>query len=190
MAKKNPAKVPLSSSEQDQARLLAACAIRLAVRQEAQELLDQGADETDLRDLRISCTTSLCGHRTAMVRWGASSLAACESAQKRVRARGLVDGALYLAVLYAVGKTAPPPLYLSGGSGLGGEGGLAWAPGSGVDPTIRVHRHPPAVQCELWDADDVPWAVLRDLADEYWARRREREEKDTAGTTETCPSPL
>jgi hypothetical protein len=166
----------LSESEQAQARLLAHCATSLAVRQEAQQLLDQGADEAHLHDLRVSCTTSLCGHAMAMERWGAPSLESCHRAQRRVRAAGLVDGALYLAVLYDVGRTAPPPLYLGSGSGLGGlpGDGLAFPPGSGIDPTIRVRRYPPAVQLELWDDDGVSWAELRRLSDAYWASEARR----------------
>lgn len=93
----------------------------------------------------------------------------CVQAKRRIREAGLVDGALYLAVLYAVGKTAPPPIYLGSGSGLGGEG-LAWTCGSGVDPSIPVRRFPEPVQAELWDGDGVSWVELARLRDEYWAR--------------------
>lgn len=105
-----------------------------------------------------------------MERFGVASLGACEQAQQRVRRRGLVDGALYLAILYNVGKDAPPPIYLSGGSGLGGSG-LAWTCGSGVDPSIPVRRFPPAVQIELWDGDGVSWIELAELRDAYWAEK-------------------
>lgn len=153
-------KVPLSDSERVQAKMLSKWAIRLAIRQEAQLLLDQGADENYLHDLRIGTTTSLCGHETAMRRWGASSAEACRRAQKRVREAGLVDTALYLSVLYNTGKDAPPPIFLGSRSGIDDGvlgAGLAWSPGSGVDPSIRVRRYPPAEQLVLWDADDVPW---------------------------------
>lgn len=147
--------------------MLSRWATRLQIRQDAAALLDEGADEADLRDLRISTTTSLCGHTVAMRRWGVSSEKACHDAQKRVRKAGLVDSALYLAVLYCTHKDAPPPLFLSGGSGLSGAAGegLAWAPSSGVDPTILVRRFPPPIQEELWDGDDVPWT--------YWSRVRD-----------------
>lgn len=165
-----PPKVPLSPSEAVQARLLSRWATRLQVRQDAAALLEDGADPDALADLRVSCTTSLCGHTVAQERWGASSLEACRLAQRRVRAAGLVDGALYLAVLYSVGKDAPPPTYLGTGSGWG-EGfpgsGLAWPPGSGVDPSIRVKRWPDPVQEELWDSDEIPWT--------YWSSVRASE---------------
>lgn len=66
-------RVPLSESEQVQARMLSRWAIRLAIRQEAAELLEIGADPDHLADLRISTTTSLCGDRVAMTRWGVAS---------------------------------------------------------------------------------------------------------------------
>lgn len=151
--------------------MLAKWATRLAVRQEAQLLLDEGADPDALADLRVSTTTSLCGAPVAMQRWGASSAEACRLAQRRVRERGLVDSALYLAVLYSVGQDAPPPTYLGTGSGWG-EGfpgsGLAWPPSSGVDPTILVKRWPDPVQEELWDSDEIPWT--------YWAEMRASED--------------
>jgi hypothetical protein len=149
--------------------MLARVAIRLQVRTEAAELLAEGADPEHLHDLRVSTTTSLCGASVAQERWGASSPEACRQAQKRVRAAGLVDGALYLSVLYCTHKTAPPPLFLSGGSGLSGDGeGLAWAPSSGVDPSIRVRRYPPPEQLEIWDSDGVSWM--------YWSSVRESED--------------
>lgn len=160
-----PKKVPLSESELVQARMLARVATRLQVRQDAAELLEHGADPDDLMDLRISTTTSLCGHTVAQERWGASSAEACRLAQRRVRKAGLVDSALYLAVLYATHKTAPLPLYLSGGSGLG-EPGLAWSPGSMVDPSILVKRHPEPEQMVLWDLDEVSWVYWSQVRDE------------------------
>lgn len=161
-----PPKVPLSPSEAEQAKLLSRWATRLAVRQDAAALLVDGADPDALADLRISTTTSLHGAEVAMQRWGASSAEACRLAQRRVRARGLIDGALYLTVLYCTHKDAPPPLYLGCSSGLSGDGeGLAWSPGSQVDPTILVKRFPEPKQEELWDADDVPWT--------YWSSVRD-----------------
>jgi hypothetical protein len=71
-----------------------------------------------------------------------------------------------LAILYDVHKTAPPPIYLGSGSGLS-EPGLAWSPGSGVDPSILVKRYPDPEQLVLWDDDDVPWV--------YWASVRQEE---------------
>lgn len=133
-------------------------------------LLDQGADPHHLHDLRVSCTTSLHGHLEAMTRWGASSAEACRRAQQRVREAGLVDGALYLSVLYVAGLDAPPPTYLGGGNGLWEMpgAGLAWPPGSWVDPTIKVKRFPDPKQEELWDADGVAWT--------YWSSMRASEE--------------
>lgn len=91
---------------------------------------------------------------------------ACHDAQKRVRKNGLVDGALYLAVLYDTHRTAPPPIYLWAGSGLDSVpgAGLAWTPSSGVGSTIRLRRHPDPEQMVLWDLDDVPWT--------YWSSVR------------------
>lgn len=164
-----PAKVPLSPDEAVQARLLARVAVRLQVRQDAAALLQDGADPDHLHDLRVSTTTSLCGAPVAMQRWGASSPEACRLAQRRVRQAGLVDSALYLSVLYDVARDAPPPIFLGGGSGLGGAGeGLAWAPSSGVDPSIRVRRYPPPEQLEIWDSDGVSWM--------YWAEMRASED--------------
>lgn len=146
--------------------MLARWAIRLAVRQEAQDILEHGADPDQLHDLRISTTTSLHGHQTAMTRWGASSPEACRQAQQRVRRDGLVDTALWLSVLYTVGADAPPPVFLGGGNGLWEMpgAGLAWSPGSGVDPRIKVQRWPDPEQMVLWDADEVPWM--------YWSAMR------------------
>jgi hypothetical protein len=144
-------------------------AISKDVREEAQLLLDEGADPDYLRDLRISCTSALAGDEAAMY-WGASvTPLVCVQAKRRVREAGLVDGALYLAVLYVAAKTAPPPIYLGSGSGLGGGpgDGLAWSPGSGVDPSIRVRRYPDPVQGDLWDSDDVPWSELARLRAAY-----------------------
>lgn len=146
--------------------MLSRWAVCLAVRREAHELLEEGADPDALRDLRVSTTTSLHGHTVACERWGAASLKACADAQKRVREAGLVDGALYLSVLYNVHLDAPPPIYMGGGSGLGSSG-LAWTCSSGVDPSIRVKRWPEPEQLELWDLDDVAWT--------YWAGVRELE---------------
>jgi hypothetical protein len=81
--------------------------------------------------------------------WGASvTPLVCVQARKRVREAGLIDSALYLSVLYTIGKTAPPPLYLGGGSGIDSVpgSGLSFPSGSGVDPTIRVRRFPDPVQ--------------------------------------------
>jgi len=166
---RTPSKVSLSDSERIQARRLAHLGIKLSVRTEAAKLLELGANPDDLWDLRISCTTSLCGHRVAMERFGVPSLRACELAQGRVR--GLVDTALYLTVLYDIGKTAPPPLYLGSCSGLGGGPGtgLAFSCSSQMDPTITVKRYPSPVQEELWDADDVPWTELARLRDEFYS---------------------
>lgn len=163
------AKVPLSESEKVQAKLLSRWAIRLAIRQEAAALLENGCDPDHLADLRVSTTTSLCGHAEAMKRWGVSSAEACRLAQKRVRDAGLVDSALWLAILYDTGTTAPPPTYLGTGSGwvdVPGAG-LAWSPGSGVDPTIRVQRWPDPEQMVLWDLDATPWT--------YWSAMREED---------------
>lgn len=161
-----PHEVQLNEGEREQAKMLSRWATRLAVRQEAAELLEHGADPDDLQALRISTTTSLCGHLEAMQRWGASSPEACRLAQRRVRLAGLVDGALYLSVLFDCHKTAPKPLFLSGGSGLSGAGeGLAWSPGSMVDPTIKVRRYPDPEQMLLWDGDETPWT--------YWASVRD-----------------
>lgn len=150
--------------------MIARWAIRLAIRNEAKDILENGAPEDQLQDLRISTTTSLHGHAEAMQRWGASSPEACRRAQQRVREQGLVDGALYLSVLYTTGLDAPPPIYMSGGSGLDGPpgSGLAWCPSSGIDPTIKVKRFPDPVQEELWDSDGVAWT--------YWSAMRASEE--------------
>lgn len=152
-----PPKVPLSESEQVQARLLSRWALRLAVRQEAADLLLHGADPDQLHDLRVSCTAALCGPDAAW-QWGVTSTTAIEQARRRVREAGLVDTALYLAVLYDTGLTAPPPTYLGHMIFEHVPGaGLAWPPGSGVDPTIKVQRWPEPEQMELWDEDGVPW---------------------------------
>ena len=163
-----PARVQLSTSEMVQARMLSKWAIRLHVRQEAAELLEHGADPNHLADLRVSTTTSLHGHRVACDRWGASSAEACRLAQRRVRAAGLIDSALYLAVLYDTGVDAPPPIFLGHASGLGSPG-LAWSPSSGVDPSILVKRYPPPEQMLLWDDDGVSW--------KYWSEVRASETK-------------
>ena len=107
-----------------------------------------------------------------MERWGASSLKACHDAQKRVRETQLVDGALYLSVLYDTHRDAPAPIYLGCGSGLdsGVPGaGLAFPCSSQVDPTIRVKRYPEPEQTVLWDEDLTPWV--------YWSQVREEDEE-------------
>lgn len=162
-----PPKVPLSESELVQARMLSRWAIRLAVRQEAQDLLENGATPDHLHDLRLSCTASLCGPDAAW-RWGVTSLHAIDLARRRVRQAGLIDGALYLAVLYDTHRSAPPPIFLGGGSGLGSSG-LAWPCSSMVDPSIVVRRYPEPEQMVLWDSDLTPWT--------YWSEVRASELK-------------
>lgn len=154
-----PIRVPLSESERAQATILSRWGIHLAIRQEAAELLDLGADPDGLRDLRVAVTSSLCGDQAAMKRWGASSPHSIDLARKRVR--HLVDGALWLVIVYETGAWRGPGEHVSF-LGVFCENpppgsGLAYLPGSLGDPRIRVQRYPDPVQEELWDLDQVPW---------------------------------
>ncbi len=127
-----------------QAELLA----RLGHRQhrlDALELLAEGADEGDLDDLRVALTSSLAGDDATRTRWGAS-VGSIESARRRVRARALEDGALWVVVAWETSSWCPHQnIYLAAPGAELSNGCKAWRSGSGVDPSIVVRRFPEQV---------------------------------------------
>lgn len=142
------ARVPLSESEQVQAELLARLG-RRQHREDALELLADGVDQADLHGLRVALTSSIAGDDAAKTRWGVS-VGSIESARKRVRARALEDGALWIVVAWETSSWCPHQnIFLAAPGAELSNGCMAWRSGSGVDPSLVVRRHPLPVDEDL-----------------------------------------
>lgn len=143
-----PVLVPLSEREREAAQKLVEFGVR-RLRADAQTLLDEGADERVLADLRLVITASLAGDAEAMRRFGVTARA-IEPAAKRVRY--LRDSALWVVVVHALADELKPTMYFLAYGGAELRTGFhAWAPGSRVDPGIPVRRWPFPVQEELFE---------------------------------------
>ncbi len=144
-------RVHLNEGEQAAARTLVLHGLH-HLRADAQLLLDEGADADQLRDLRVTITASLAGDREAQARFGAN-IKVIVAASKR--ARHLRDGALWVTLVHALGdEFRPQMMYLGYGGAELRQGCRAWTPSSQVDPTIVVHRFPPARQLDLFSPDE------------------------------------
>lgn len=134
-----PARVPLDEGERAAAQVLVQYGLR-HLRASAQALLDEGADEDQLADLRLVITCSLAGDAEAQAKFGAS-VKAIELAARRVR--HLRDTALWCCLVHALGNHYKPTMVFLGYGGAElRQGFKAWSPGSRVDPSIRVRRNP------------------------------------------------
>jgi hypothetical protein len=136
---------PLNKAEGTWLAKFAASAASLEVATEAVGLLGHEVDADVLRDLRITATSALCGDAVAMKRWGAASPHACDLARIRTYKHGqkaLDASPLWLAVLYAIAETVPPPPYMFGIGYLDQVPGtgLAWTLSSQMTGPTRIVR--------------------------------------------------